>query len=333
MSNIVKQHEPRLPALQMDEQELMQVLQSSLYPGASPASIKMALGYCKAAGLDPMQKPVHIVPMWDSKAGSMRDVVMPGVGLYRTQAARSGECAGVSEPDFGPDTTETLGGQSITFPAWCRVTVKRRLPTGEVVEFTAKEFWKENYAVKGGKEKSIAPNAMWTKRPYGQLAKCTESQALRKAFPEVGSQPTADEMEGKELDVGSAEVVPQAPAHYPVAEFDKNLPAWRKVIESGKKTAADLIAMVETKGVLTDEQKATLRAIRPPQPAADVQDVQPKDEAPTLTYAQVADKLTRAADVEQLAEAGNLIGAVANADHRAELVNLYEQRSAEMEVA
>lgn len=176
MSNIVKQHEPRLPALQMDEQELMQVLQSSLYPGASPASIKMALGYCKAAGLDPMQKPVHIVPMWDSKAGSMRDVVMPGVGLYRTQAARSGECAGVSEPDFGPDTTETLGGQSITFPAWCRVTVKRRLPTGEVVEFTAKEFWKENYAVKGGKEKSIAPNAMWTRRPYGQIAKCFDSE-------------------------------------------------------------------------------------------------------------------------------------------------------------
>ena len=331
MSNIVKQHEPRLPALQMDEQELMQVLQSSLYPGASPDSIKMALGYCKAAGLDPMQKPVHIVPMWDSKAGSMRDVVMPGVGLYRTQAARSGECAGVSEPDFGPDTTETLGGQSITFPAWCRVTVKRRLPTGEVVEFTAKEFWKENYAVKGGKEKSIAPNAMWTKRPYGQIAKCAEAQALRKAFPEVGSQPTADEMEGKTLDMGPAEVVPQSPAHYPAAEFDKNLPAWRKVIEAGKKTAADLIAMVETKGALTDEQKATLRAIKPPQP--DVQDVQPKDEAPAFTYAQVADKLTAAADMEQLAEAGSLIGAVSNADHRAELVSMYEQRSAEMEAA
>ena len=133
--------------------------------------------------------------------------------------------------------------------------------------------------------------------------------------------------------MGPAEVVQQAPTNYPSAEFDKNLPAWRKVIESGKKTAADLIAMVETKGVLTDEQKATLRAIRPPQPAADVQDVQPKDEAPTLTYAQVADKLTRAADVEQLAEAGNLIGAVANADHRAELVTLYEQRSIEMETA
>lgn len=77
-------------ALALPEAELLQVLQSSLYPGASPASIKMAIGYCKAAGLDPMQKPVHLVPMWDSKAGQMRDVVMPGVGLYRTQAARTG---------------------------------------------------------------------------------------------------------------------------------------------------------------------------------------------------------------------------------------------------
>jgi len=132
--------------------------------------------------------------------------------------------------------------------------------------------------------------------------------------------------------MGPAEVVPQAPAHYPAAEFDKNLPAWRKVIEAGKKTAADLIAMVETKGALTDEQRATLRAIKPPQPAADVQDVHPKD-ALTFTYAQVADKLTAATDVEQLADAGNLIGAVANADHRAELVNLYEQRATEMEAA
>ena len=147
---------------------------------------------------------------------------------------------------------------------------------------------------------------------------------------------TADELADHtptEKHMGPADVVqPAAPAHYPAAEFDKNLPAWRKVIESGKKTAADLIAMVETKGALTDEQKATLRAFNPPQPAADVQDVHHKD-ALTFTYAQVADKLTAATDVEQLADAGNLIGAVANADHRAELVTLYEQRSAEMEAA
>lgn len=219
MNAITKHEAGALPALQMNEGELIEVLATSLYPGAQVSSIKMVLGYCKAAGLDPMQKPVHIVPMWDNKAGTMRDVVMPGIGLYRTQAARSGECAGVSEPEFGPDVTEAIGGQQITFPAWCRVTVKRRLPTGEVVEFTAKEFWKENYAVKGGRDKSIAPNAMWTKRPYGQIAKCAEAQALRKAFPEIGSEPTADEMAGKSLhdddtviDASTGEITGRKPA-------------------------------------------------------------------------------------------------------------------------
>lgn len=200
-------------ALALSEDDLMRVLQSSLYPGAAPASIKLVIGYCRAAGLDPMQKPVHIVPMWDGKTKQMRDVVMPGVNLYRTQAARSGQFAGMSEPEFGPDVTVTLGGQSITFPVWCRVTVKRLLSNGTVAEFTAREFWMENYAAKGGQEKSIAPNAMWTKRPRGQIAKCAGAQALRIAFPEIASAPTADEMEGKtvQADEGAQPVADVAP--------------------------------------------------------------------------------------------------------------------------
>lgn len=193
--------QPLAPAFSMDERELMDVLSRSLYPGASEPSIKLVISYCRASRLDPMQKPVHIVPMWDKAAGRMRDVVMPGIGLYRTQAVRSGEYAGMTEPEYGPDVTENIGGVTITYPAWCRVSVKRRLPSGEIAEFPAREFWKENYAVKGGKEQSIAPNAMWTKRPYGQITKCAEAQALRKAFPEFGAQPTADEMEGKEIDI------------------------------------------------------------------------------------------------------------------------------------
>ena len=240
-------------------------LKSSLYPGASDQSVDMVLSYCQAAQLDPMTKPVHIVPIWDSKSKGMRDVVMPGIGLYRTIAARTG-CAGVSEPEFGPDVETVLGGVRITYPQWCRVTVKRRLQTGEIVEFVGKELWIENYAVKGGSEKSIAPNAMWTKRPYGQIAKCAEAQALRKAFPEVGAQPTADEMEGKEAEhVIEAEPArrieaPKPHPAYPQADFAANLPKWRAAIEAGKRTADDIVAVVQTKGALSAEQIASVRA-------------------------------------------------------------------------
>lgn len=203
--NAITKHEGGLPSLAMDEGELLAVLQSSLYPGADLRSITMVLGYCKAAGLDPMLKPVHIVQMWDKPTGKMRDIVMPGIGLYRTQAARSGAYAGISEPEFGPEVTKKIGGIDVTYPEWCKVTARRLLPNGGLAEFTAVERWMENYAVKGGKERSIAPNAMWMRRPYGQLAKCAQAQALRTAFPELGSAPTADEMEGKMLEADYAE--------------------------------------------------------------------------------------------------------------------------------
>lgn len=199
----------------LDDSAMIAVLESSLYPGASHDSIRMVLGYCKAAGLDPMLKPVHIVPMWDKARNAMRDVVMPGIGLYRVTAARSNH-AGTSDPEFGPDATENIGGVTVTYPIWCRVTVYK-LVDGEPRAFSARELWKENYATKG---KETCPNAMWTKRPYGQLAKCAEAQALRKAFPEVGSQPTAEEMEGGDIGEKPAkarEVKPAADFEMPAA--------------------------------------------------------------------------------------------------------------------
>jgi phage recombination protein Bet len=273
MSNEVVAFKSALPSIQMNEQELMSVLKSSLYPGAKDESIKMVIGYCKASGLDPMQKPVHIVPMsvstgrkddsgWDIK--EMRDVVMPGIGLYRTQAARSGEYAGVTEPEFGEDVTEKLGETQITYPKWSKVTVKRLMQNGIIVEFSAKELWKENYATKSAK--SIEPNVMWKRRPYGQLAKCAEAQALRKAFPEIGSQPTADEMEGKSfdgetIDGSTGEIIQQRKSEKPALEeysaekFEANKAVWRDLVLSGKKTAAEMVEWLSKRAILSEDQK------------------------------------------------------------------------------
>lgn len=271
MSNaLVAQQNSAIPALMMDEQELAHVLQTSLYPGAAMPSIKMVVAYCRASQLDPMQKPVHIVPMWDKNSKSMRDVIMPGVGLYRTQAARSGEYAGMSEPEFGPDVTEKVGGVEMTYPKFCKVTVRRLLPNGIIVDFPAVEYWRENYATAG--KDSEAPNAMWKKRPYGQIAKCAEAQALRKAFPEIGSQPTAEEMEGKEYSAQGEQAQAQ-PAEvilpdYSEDQLKQNLPAWQKAADEGKFNADNMIAKISTRYTLSASQQAVIRSIKPHTPEA-----------------------------------------------------------------
>ncbi|HHK8865948.1 TPA: phage recombination protein Bet [Escherichia coli] len=203
-------------------------LKNSIYPGAKDESVMMAVDYCRARQLDPLLKPVHLVPMSvkDSKSGKneWRDVVMPGIGLYRIQADRSGDYAGAREPEFGPDVTQTLTGVEVTFPQWCKYTVFKRMPSGEIVEFSAKEYWIENYAT-GGRDTS-APNAMWKKRPYAQLAKCAEAQALRKAWPEIGQQATAEEMEGKYIDspdIIERDVTPRSQAKHGTASSMNSL--------------------------------------------------------------------------------------------------------------
>lgn len=324
-------------ALALSNDELIDVLTSSLYPGANRQSVKMVLGYCKAAGLDPMQKPVHIVPMWDGKAKQMRDVVMPGVGLYRTQAARTGTFAGQTEPEFGPLVTQKIGGVEITFPEWARVTVKKLMPNGALAEFTATEYWIENYAAKGGQDKSIAPNAMWSKRPRGQIAKCAAAQALRLAFPEGGAQPTAEEMEGQPLyDVTEPRgaVVEAEPATEHAAkpalptqgdeEFAKNMVIWTKVIKSGKKDVEGVLATVATVATLSEAQIAAIRNI----PA----ELAKAAAAAGPSFAQIADAIAKAADEDALDVAASLItpDAIPDEQLRKELLAKYDARRAEL---
>lgn len=181
-------------------------LKSSIFPGAKDESIAMAISYCRAAKLDILQKAVHLVPMpvkdengryvKDQYGKNVyRDVVMPGIAFFRIQAARTGEYAGIDKPKYGHIIKENIGGIEIEYPISCEVTVKR-IVKGIVCDFTAEEYWKENFsATREGK-----PNAMWVKRTMGQLAKCSEAQALRKAFPELlGGLYTMEEMEGKHI--------------------------------------------------------------------------------------------------------------------------------------
>lgn len=231
------------------DNEMINVLRASLYPGAKTESIELVLSYCRVNGLDPMLKPVHIVPT-SVKVGNgweMRDVLMPGIADYRIKAARSGEYLGKSEPIYGTVRTEELDGVRVTFPEWCKITIRRSVG-GKEAEFTATEYWMENYATK--KRDTIAPNAMWQKRAFGQLAKCTEAQVLRMAFPEFsGGQPTAEEMEGKTIE-GVAEPVRRPAPVVDVPAEPQPRPKWMAIADAfaAVVTAQDYYDILDREG-------------------------------------------------------------------------------------
>lgn len=62
---------------------------------------------------------------------------------------------------------------------------------------------------------------------------------------------------------GRSEAGAQAPSFYDQAAFDANLGQWRVVIKSGRKTADNLIAFIESRGKpLTEAQKQALRSTK-----------------------------------------------------------------------
>lgn len=256
--------DPQFPVLALTESDALAVLESSLYPGAQLSSIKAVLSWCRANGMDPMTKPVHIVPMSVKKSGTdkyeMRDVIMPGIETYRTKATSTKKYAGISSITYGETKQFKQGEFEMDYPDWCEVVVMRLVGSTPYPFTSGRVCWLESYATAGRDTKM--PNAMWKKRAFGQLEKCAEAMALRRAFPEsIGAELTMEELAGKTLgedtnqaiDVTATRV--DEPKSYPQEAFDKNLPAWRALIESGKKTAEQIIVMVSSKGALTEAQK------------------------------------------------------------------------------
>jgi phage recombination protein Bet len=254
-----------------------------IYRGAiSHESIVLALGYCKTRNLDIMKRPVHIVPMWDSKKGGYVETIWQGISELRTTAFRTGNYAGSDEAEFGPFVEKTFKGKikkdkewvareiTMQFPEWCRVTVYRDLH-GRLCKFVGpKVVWLEAYATIG---RSDLPNDMWENRPEGQIEKCAEAAALRKAFPEeIGNELTSDEMAGRILTEAARERTVSSPTAVAVEEA----PPDHSTVKGGNgqqpkpvaaATAPDEIVVEEEDGLPLEEpaQETTATTAKPVQ--------------------------------------------------------------------
>lgn len=229
-------------------------LQNSVFPGAKDESILLAVDYCKARKLDILKKPCHIVPMsvTDAKTGNKnwRDVIMPGIYEQRITAFRTGQMAGQDEPVFG----DTVTFRGIEAPEWCRVTVYRFI-NNERCAFSHTEYFSEACATtKEGK-----PNSMWSKRPRGQLAKCAEAGALRKAFPdELGGVITADEVNEESINQHGATTPDNGTTVIETQSVELTTPEQIKEIENlVEVTGANLAGLLAAAGNVPSIEKIT----------------------------------------------------------------------------
>lgn len=166
----------------------------------------------------------------------------------------------------------------------------------------------------------------WSQYPKRMRQMRARAFALRDVFPDVlRGMPVAEEVMDTPTEkyMGPAEVVtPTGPAAYSDEEFQQHLPKWRAIIQNGRKTADQMIAFIGSKRPLTEQQQAALRAVK--QPTA-VPEAATHEDAPAMSYAEVADRLCKAANTDELATAGSMISLVQDEQQRQELVAMYDQ--------
>ena len=109
----------------------------------------------------------------------------------------------------------------------------------------------------------------WQSHPRRMLRHKAMIQCARLAFG-FGGIYDQDEAERivESIDAQTGEIVrpktapqPARPAQepYPAERFEQNLPAWRNLIQAGRKTADEIIAMVTSRSTLTDAQIQAIR--------------------------------------------------------------------------
>ena len=114
---------------------------------------------------------------------------------------------------------------------------------------------------------TVRNSPLWKSDPKQQLAYLAQKKWARLFAPDViMGVYTSDELDDapKMKDLSPDGNIKQTEqTNYPADLFAKNFETWKTHIKNGKKSADEIIKMVETKGKLTDEQRAQIIEVQP----------------------------------------------------------------------
>ena len=220
-----------------DGGELINTLKNTAFKGqVSDAQMVALLVVANQYGLNPWTKEIYAFP--DKNNG-----IVPVVGVD-----------GWARIINGNDQFDGMEFEQDDESCTCKIYRKDRSRPTCVTEYMSE-----------CKRNGVGP---WQSHPKRMLRHKAMIQCARLAFGFGGiyDQDEAERIVEKDITPAPQPAQQQALPDYPDEQFNKNISAWGKAVQSGAKTAADVINTVSSKYTLSPTQQARINALEEPAP-------------------------------------------------------------------